>query len=88
MIAVDVSLTRGDFSLRAAFETKARILALYGPSGAGKTTLALVIAGLLRPDRGFVRLGEDPLTDTDRRIFVPERAASGSCFRTRCCFHI
>jgi putative ABC transport system ATP-binding protein len=32
-------------------------VALYGPSGSGKTTLLMLIAALLRPDRGAVLLG-------------------------------
>lgn len=33
------------------------VLAVLGPNGAGKSTALHVIAGLLRPDRGLVRLG-------------------------------
>lgn len=38
-------------------------LALLGPNGAGKTTLALHVNGLLRGDRGAIRLGELELSD-------------------------
>ncbi len=38
-------------------------LALLGPNGAGKTTLALHVNGLLRADRGAIRLGELELSD-------------------------
>jgi len=38
-------------------------LALLGPNGAGKTTLALHVNGLLRADRGAIRLGEMELSD-------------------------
>jgi molybdate transport system ATP-binding protein len=47
------------------------ITALFGPSGAGKTTATAVMAGLLRPDTGRVRLGDRVLLDTDARVFVP-----------------
>jgi molybdate transport system ATP-binding protein len=47
------------------------VLAVLGPNGAGKSTVLHVIAGLLRPDHGVVRLGDRVLTDTTAGINVP-----------------
>jgi len=47
---------------------------LFGPSGAGKTTILRLIAGLSRPDAGHVRLGGVTLFDADRRIDTPLRS--------------
>jgi molybdate transport system ATP-binding protein len=47
---------------------------LFGASGAGKTTLLRLIAGLDRPDRGVVRVGEDVVFDAERRIRRPLRS--------------
>jgi len=46
---------------------------LFGPSGAGKTTILRMIAGLCRPDAGYVRLAGTTLFDAERRVEVPLR---------------
>ena len=57
-------------------------VALVGPSGAGKTTVLRVVAGLLRPDDGFVALDDAVLLDTARRVDVaPERRRVGYLFQ-------
>jgi molybdate transport system ATP-binding protein len=57
-------------------------LALVGPSGAGKTTVLRVVAGLLRPQRGLVTLDDAVLVDTERGIDVaPERRRVGYLFQ-------
>ena len=71
MIAVDIQLDRGDFALDIAFDTDAHVLGVFGPSGAGKTTLINLIAGLERPDAGSIRLNGDALFDAANRIDVP-----------------
>jgi molybdate transport system ATP-binding protein len=70
-LALDVSYQRGDFHLEFLMQTDATALALFGPSGAGKTTLAHVLAGLLTPQRGSVMLNGIPLFDHQARINVP-----------------
>ena len=46
------------------------VLAVVGPNGAGKSTTAAIIAGLLRGDRAYVRVGNRTLTDTERGVNV------------------
>jgi molybdate transport system ATP-binding protein len=50
------------------------VVAVLGPNGAGKSSALDVIAGLLEPDDGVVRLGEHVLTDTAAKVFVPAHA--------------
>jgi molybdate transport system ATP-binding protein len=46
------------------------ILVLFGPSGAGKTTVLRAVAGLMRPDRGHILLDGRPWFDSEARLFV------------------
>jgi len=49
------------------------ILSLLGPSGCGKTTILRMIAGLVRPDSGLIRIGNRILFDGKREMPVEER---------------
>ena len=69
MVAQGVARRFGDVEAVRGIDLTARpgeVTALVGPNGAGKTTLLLVLATLLVPDAGEVRIaGYDPLTDPD-----------------------
>ena len=71
MLRLDVRKQLGEFSLEAAFQSEGRVTGLFGASGAGKTSLVNMIAGLLRPDRGTIALDGEVLDDTSARIHVP-----------------
>ena len=71
ILEVDVRHRFGAFTLDVQFATDGRLTVLFGRSGAGKTSLANIIGGLLRPDYGRISVDGRELVDTDRRLFVP-----------------
>jgi molybdate transport system ATP-binding protein len=71
MLRVDVVKQLGEFSLEASFESEGRVTGLFGASGAGKTSLVNMIAGLLRPDRGTIAIDGETLDDTASGLHVP-----------------
>ena len=83
MLSVALAKQRGSFRLDVRFDSPIPgIVALFGPSGCGKTTAVNLIAGLLRPDRGRVVLGDTVLFDGESRIDVPaERRGIGYVFQ-------
>lgn len=71
MLAVDVEKRLGEFAVTAKFVSETGATVLFGPSGAGKTTVVNMIAGLLRPDRGRIVLDDEVLLDDAARVEVP-----------------
>src|SRR3954471_3181499 len=69
-LTVDVERSLGAFRLKAAFEAAAGITALFGRSGAGKTSVVNAIAGILRPDRGRIDINGVAVFDSERGIDV------------------
>lgn len=61
----------GLFAVSIDVATHERILALSGPSGAGKTTILKMIAGLLAPDRGRLSIDDQILFDKAHNIDLP-----------------
>lgn len=69
MLDVEIEVARRDLAIAAAFSVAAgERVALFGPSGAGKTTILEIIAGLLAPARGSVSLRGRQLTHIDGRV--------------------
>ncbi len=70
VLTVDVAYDAGPLALRACFNLQSRRAALWGPSGSGKTTLLRLIAGLLKPRTGSIRLGASTLVDVAADVFL------------------
>ena len=71
MLEVELASRLGALNLDVSFAAPDGVTALFGRSGAGKTTIVNCVAGLLRPDRGRILLDGEPLLDTGRGIDVP-----------------
>lgn len=76
MLEVDVKKTLTDeagreFRLKVSFEVNNGFTFLTGPSGAGKTSTLQMIAGILRPDSGRIRLNGRSFFDSSDAIDLP-----------------
>src|ERR1700722_13927566 len=83
MLRVSASKKRDGFTLQAEFEAPTPgIVALFGRSGCGKTTLVNIIAGLLDADEARIQLNDVVLCDTGAGTSVPvERRRIGYVFQ-------
>jgi molybdate transport system ATP-binding protein len=70
MLRVDVSKQLDEFTVEASFASEGRVTGLFGVSGAGKTSLINMIAGLLPPDRGSISIDDEILDNTSTRTRV------------------
>jgi molybdate transport system ATP-binding protein len=70
-LAVDIRHRLGGLRIDAKFEAEGGLIALFGRSGSGKTSIVNIIAGLVRPDHARVTLDGAALVDTERGILVP-----------------
>lgn len=73
----------GPFSLDIDLEFRqGQFIALYGPSGAGKTSLLRILSGLLNPDSGYIRIGEKYWYEQGKKINVsPQKRNTGYVFQ-------
>jgi molybdate transport system ATP-binding protein len=79
---IDVRRRLGGGHVGATFEAGEGLTVLFGPSGAGKTSTLNMIAGLLSPDWGHVRIDGETLFDASARIDVPvQRRRVGYVFQ-------
>ena len=71
MLEVDIAHRLAAFELDIHFRTGRGLTALFGRSGAGKTSVVNAIAGLIRPERGRIVVDGSVLIDTERGIRAP-----------------
>lgn len=71
ILQVDCEMQLGNFLLQPKCSLQSDFTALFGPSGCGKTSTLKLIAGLLQPHRGQVRLADRVLYDSESRLNTP-----------------
>ena len=74
MIDIDISLQRSAFSLEIAAQCPGGCTVIFGPSGAGKTSVARVIAGLETRATGRIAIGPNVVLDSTNGINLPPLA--------------
>lgn len=83
-MSFDLDLTRrlGEADIACRVEGGEGITVLFGPSGAGKTSVLNMVAGLVTPDSGHVRVGGETLFDAGAGVDMPpERRRAGYVFQ-------
>ena len=79
---INLQLTRGERRIAVSFAGRHRLVALFGPSGAGKTSVLDAVAGLLRPDAGRIAVAGRVLFDSATGVNLPpEGRACGYVFQ-------
>lgn len=79
---LDVAKRLGDAEIACRIEGGVGLTVLFGPSGAGKTSVLNMVAGLVEPDRGYVRVGGEALFDAALGLDLPpERRRAGYVFQ-------
>lgn len=72
-MSFDLDLTKrlGEAEIACRIEAGEGLTVLFGPSGAGKTSVLNMVAGLVEPDAGHVRVAGETLFDASAGIDVP-----------------
>lgn len=79
---VDAAVRLGEADIACRIAGGDGLTVLFGPSGAGKTTVLNMVAGLRRPDRGHIRVAGETLFDDAAAIDLPpERRGAGYVFQ-------
>ncbi len=68
---MDVQRRLGDFRIEARFRSDRGITALFGRSGAGKTSIVNMVSGLLKPERGRIAVDGSVLFDSAAGVDLP-----------------
>jgi molybdate transport system ATP-binding protein len=74
LLKVEIKRTLPGFKLDVAFSVDGEVLGILGPSGSGKTMTLNCIAGLLRPDSGFIQLNDKVLFDSSKKVNLRAKA--------------
>jgi molybdate transport system ATP-binding protein len=79
-LRIDITHSLGGFTLDTCFEAGPGVTAIFGRSGAGKTTLINAVAGVIAPDSGRITFGDDTLFDVRTNV-PPHKRQMGYVFQ-------
>ena len=75
------------FSLKIDFESDAKNIALLGPSGSGKSVTLKCLAGIIKPDSGYIELNGRVLFDSENHVnLAPQKRKVGYLFQSYALF--
>lgn len=82
MISFDISITVEEKQFRFAADLLSDTTAILGKSGAGKSTLVKAVAGLIKPDSGYIKFGNRVFFDSEKGInLAPQKRGIGFVFQ-------
>lgn len=85
LLEMNVKMRRGHFNLSTQLSVDSNSMGLFGKSGAGKSTVLGLIAGIIQPESGQIVLNGKILFDSSKGILVPrEQRAVGAVLQTDC----
>jgi len=81
-LEIDLEKRFADFHCQFKFTVEHDECGVFGPSGSGKSSLMYMLSGLMRPDRGIIKLNDTFLFDSDKKINLPpEKRKIGVVFQ-------
>ena len=87
-LRVDICKKLNHFTLKTQFEASEGVTGILGASGCGKSMTLRCIAGIEKPDEGYIELNGKVFYDSKNKIFVHRNVMWGCCFRIMPCFRI
>ncbi|MFD2045651.1 ATP-binding cassette domain-containing protein [Ornithinibacillus salinisoli] len=81
MLNINIHKKLKNYSLEISFQVDNEIIVLFGPSGAGKTTILNCIAGITKPDSGIIQLNHTTLYETGKKPLPIQKRNLGYLFQ-------